>query len=263
MDLNLSGRHAVVCGSTRGIGRASALELAALGAGVTLVGRDENALRAVLAQLPTTNDAQRHDVCALDTSDADSVRNGAQRIVAQGRPAHILVNNTGGPPGGRAIDAEPGAYISAFTNHLIAAQILAGALVPGMRTAKYGRIINIISTSVKQPIPGLGVSNTVRGAVASWAKTLSMELAPDNITVNNVLPGFTETDRLASLIGAKAKAGARTEQDVADEMRRSVPMGRFASAEEVAAAVAFLASPAASYISGVSLPVDGARTSAL
>ncbi len=175
-------------------------------------------------------------------------------------PVHILVNNTGGPPPGTVIEARPEEFTTAFAQHLICNQILVQAVVPGMQAAGYGRIINIISTSVKQPIAGLGVSNTIRGAVASWAKTLASELAPFGITVNNVLPGMTRTQRLDSLIASKAEKTGKTIEQITQEMIREIPAGRIGMPHEFAAAVAFLASPAASYITGINLPVDGGRT---
>ncbi|MHC4975454.1 MAG: SDR family oxidoreductase [Planctomycetota bacterium] len=262
MDLSLEGRHAVVCGSTQGIGRASAMMLASMGATVVLMARNQSALDRVRDGLASGHGQEHLTLCA-DFSSPEDVEDVINRYVSEGRGAEILVNNTGGPAGGRAIDAEPRAYVDAFAMHLVCNQIMAMALVPTMREAGYGRIVNVISTSVRVPIPGLGVSNTVRGAVASWAKTLSMELAEDGITVNNVLPGFTKTGRLDSLIASKAQKQGVPAEQVADSMRGSVPMGRFGTSEEVANAVGFLCSPASSYISGVSLAVDGGRTPAL
>ena len=173
---------------------------------------------------------------------------------------NILVNNTGGPAGGPITDATIEAFLSAYNMHLVCNHILAQALVPGMKTEKYGRIINIISTSVKQPLKGLGVSNTTRGAVASWAKTMAGELGEFNITVNNVLPGATNTVRLESIIENKSNKTGQSIDDVSKAMTAQVPMARFAEPEEIANVAAFLASPAASYVNGVSIPVDGGRT---
>lgn len=262
MDLNLSGKRALVCGSTQGIGLAAAIEIAQLGASVTLMARNADRLGAAVASLPVIGQAS-HDTIAADFSDPAGVDAAVATHQDPSRPWHILINNTGGPPGGRGIDASIDEYVAAFNAHLVCNQMLAQRVVPGMRAARYGRIINIISTSVKQPIPGLGVSNTIRGAVASWAKTLAHELASDGITVNNVLPGFTMTQRLKSLIAKRAEAGSTTEDAVADTMQSSVPAGRFGEAHEVGSAVAFLASPAAGYINGVNLPVDGGRTGSL
>lgn len=252
-----------MCGSTQGIGRASAIVLARLGASVTLLARDEARLREVWGILASEAGGQSHDWIVGDSDDPDGVGSAVRASLADGRVYHVLVNNTGGPAGGRAIDATPEAYARAFRMHVLCNQVLAMAVTSGMIESGYGRIVNIISTSVRQPIAGLGVSNTVRGAVASWAKTLSRELAPHGITVNNVLPGFTETARLGSLIRSRAQQRGVDEEVVSAEMRSSVPMGRFGDAEEVANAVAFLASPAASYISGQSLAVDGGRLEAI
>ena len=258
MDLNLAGRHALVCGASEGIGRAAAHELALLGADVTVLARRPEALAEAAAALPRVASSQQHATIALDVADAVALRETVGRLVAT-RPVHILVNNTGGPPGGRALDAGADDYLAAFQRHLLANQALAQLTVPGMRTADWGRIVNIVSTSVKEPIANLGVSNTIRGAVASWAKTLSRELGADGITVNNVLPGYTRTQRLEQILHDRIQATGKDEATVSATMLATVPAGRFAEAQEIAAAIAFLASPAAGYISGVSLAVDGGR----
>jgi len=263
----LSRKRALVCGSTRGIGRACAFELARLGAQVTLLARDEEALRNVRDQLPTTEPGTeappRHDCLVADFSDPPAVKSAVAGHLEKTGPIQILLNNTGGPPAGPVYSADPDAFIAAFSSHLICNQLLAQALVPGMKESSYGRIINIISTSVKQPLKDLGVSNTIRAAVANWAKTLAGELAPFGITVNNVLPGSTMTGRLSSLIQAKARAGSVPVEEIEREMKREIPAGRFGTPEEIAAGVGFLATPAASYITGINLPVDGGRTSSL
>jgi 3-oxoacyl-[acyl-carrier protein] reductase len=175
----------------------------------------------------------------------------------------VLVNNTGGPPAGQAIDASPEDFLAAFTSHLLCSQILVQAVVPGMKKNSYGRIINIISTSVKIPIRGLGVSNTTRGAMASWSKTLSLELAPFGITVNNILPGSTKTGRIDFVIRSQAAKSGKSEEEVRNQMISEIPAGRMAEASEVAAGIAFLATPAAGYITGVNIPVDGGRTGSM
>ncbi|HTL15568.1 MAG TPA: SDR family oxidoreductase, partial [Thermomonas sp.] len=172
---------------------------------------------------------------------------------------HVLVNNTGGPPGGPAHAAPVEAYLDAFRKHLVANQTLVQALLPGMRAARWGRIVNVISTSVKEPIAGLGVSNTVRAAVAGWAKTLSGELAADGITVNNVLPGYTRTRRLEQILADRSAATGKPQSEVAQAMLATVPAGRFAEAQEPAGMIAFLCSPAAAYVNGQSIAVDGGR----
>ncbi len=261
MDLSLKTRRAIVCGSTQGIGKAAAIELANLGASVTLLARNADQLRATAAELPTTA-GQTHDFLVADFSDPANIA-AALKTLDASRPCHILINNTGGPKGGPLVDANPDELLAAFKMHVIGNQLLLQALVPGMKAAKFGRIINIISTSVKAPIEGLGVSNTIRAAVANWAKTLAGELAPFGITVNNVLPGFTDTARLSTLFKAKADKTGKTPDDVLKAALGSIPAGRLGRAEEIAAAVAFLASPAAAYINGINLPVDGGRTPSL
>ncbi len=261
MNLDLSGKTAVVCGSTQGIGKASAIELALLGANVTLVARNEESLKSTLKELTATG-SQKHDYVIADFSLPDQLKETISRFL-QNKKVHILINNTGGPPAGQAIDASPEEYIKAFSSHLICNQIMVQAVVPSMKEAGYGRIINIISTSVKVPLRGLGVSNTTRGAVANWAKTLSFELGSFGITVNNVLPGTTMTGRLDSIIKNKAEKTSKSYEEVKNEMIAEVPAGRISEPHEVAAAVAFLASPAAGYINGINVPVDGGRTGSL
>jgi 3-oxoacyl-[acyl-carrier protein] reductase len=262
MNLSLEGKHAMVCGSTQGIGRASAQELAGLGARITLVARNAARLAEVAASLPEVEGGS-HDFLAADFSQPGQLAEKLSAYFEGGERIHILINNTGGPPGGPVFDAEPEAFRIAFNQHLICNQVLAQAVVPGMRDARYGRIINIISTSVKQPLDGLGVSNTIRGAVANWAKTMANELGRFGITVNNILPGATETERLRFIIASKAASADKNVIDVEQGMQGAIPAGRFGKPEEIAWAVAFLASPAASYINGINLPVDGGRTRSL
>jgi len=261
MQLSLAGKHALVCGASEGIGRASALALAEMGANVTLLARRVERLEAVLTTLPRSA-GQDHGMLAADVADAPALH---EKIVAlaAGKPVHILINNTAGPAGGAAHAADPAAYLAVFQQHLIANQILVQAVLAGMRAANWGRVVNIISTSVKEPIANLGVSNTIRGAVASWAKTLASELGGFGITVNNVLPGYTRTQRLEQILRERAAATGKSEQDIAAAMLATVPAGRFAEAEEIAAAVAFLCSAQAGYINGINLPVDGGRTRSL
>ena len=260
MDLNLTGKNALVCGSTQGIGKASALELARRGARVTLMARDETRLKLTLEEIGGA--AAGHTYLVADFTRPDDVHQRIQDYCAK-QAVHILINNTGGPPPGPAIDASEEEFLAAFSQHLLCNQILTRAVVPAMKEAGFGRIVNIISTSVKIPIRGLGVSNTVRGAVANWAKTLSVELGPFGITVNNVLPGATMTGRLKQIIERNAEKRGITFEEAQKEMEREIPVGRISAPHEVAAAVAFLASPAAAYINGINIPVDGGRTGSL
>ncbi len=262
MQLNLDGRHALVCGASQGIGRASAIELALMGANVTLLARRAEALQALMHELPRTHAAQRHNFIAVDVGDTAALRAKAEALAAAA-PVHVLVNNSGGPPPGSLLEASPDDFLAAWRQHLLACHTLAQATIPGMRAASWGRVVNVISTSVREPIPGIGVSNTTRGAVASWAKTLAGELAPLGITVNNVLPGSTHTPRIEQIVAVRAEQSGKPAAEVQQLMEAEVPMRRFAEPAEIAAAVAFLASPAASYITGVSLAVDGGRMRSL
>jgi 3-oxoacyl-[acyl-carrier protein] reductase len=262
MNLDLSGKRALVCGASKGIGKAAAEALAELGASVTLVARHEDSLKAAAAILKSGK-GQQHGWIAADFIDSDEVAEKIKRHVAERGAVHILVNNGGGPPPGPALAASPEDFAAVFAQHLMVGQVLVQAVVPGMKAEKYGRIVNVISTSVKQPIKGLGVSNTVRAAVASWAKTLAGELGPFGITVNNVLPGATETGRIREVLEARAKKAGKSYDDTVAEEISHIPAGRFAKPEELGAAIAFLASPAAGYINGINLPVDGGRTSSL
>lgn len=255
----LDGKRALVGGGSRGIGLACAEELARLGASVTVLARNAEALKKIVAELPATA-GQRHNHIAVDFTDRDALRSGVTQHIESTGPIHILINNTGGPPAGPVGEADESALTDAFSNHLLCNQLLVQALVPGMKEAKYGRIVNVISTSVIQPVMGLGVSNTIRGAVANWGRTLAGELAPFGITVNNVLPGYTSTDRLRSILRGRAEKQGVAYEDIERDVMASVPMGRFADPAEFAAVVGFLASPAASYVTGVNLPVDGGRT---
>jgi len=261
MDLDLHSRHALVCGASAGIGRASAHELALLGATVTVLARRADTLAEVVASLPRDH-GQRHDVLVADLSQTSSLPQTIAKLVAA-QPVHILINNTGGPPSGPAHTAQSADFVHAFNQQLISSHILVQAVLPGMRAAGWGRIVNIVSTSVREPVPNLGVSNTIRGAVASWAKTLSRELAADGITVNNVLPGYTDTARIAQLIREQAVRSHRPEDEVRQAMSATSPNGRFAQPAEIASVVAFLCAPAASYVNGVSLAVDGGRMASI
>ncbi len=258
MNLSLEGRNAVICGSTQGIGFAIAEELAVLGANCILLARNAESLKESVAMLDTTL-RQQHSFHVADFSVPDQVREVITEIVSHTQ-IHILINNTGGPPAGPASEARELDFVQAFNQHLVCNHILTKAVIPCMKEAGYGRIVNVISTSVKIPLKNLGVSNTIRGAVASWAKSMSNELGQYNITVNNVLPGATRTKRLENIIHANAGKKGVEDTEVEQQMMSEIPMKRFAEPSEIAALAAFLASPAASYINGTSIPVDGGRT---
>jgi len=262
MDLNLKGKRALVCGSTQGIGMAAAMELANLGASITLLARNQEALEEVKDEL-FAGAGQNHEILIADFAKPENLRKVLADHINIENPYHILINNTGGPPGGLAIDAEIEAFRIAFNQHLVCNHILAQAVVEGMKKDGFGRIINVISTSVKIPINGLGVSNTIRGAVGNWSKTLANELGAYNITVNNILPGATNTGRLKEIIKNKAQKLNLQESEIEKQMADQVPLMRIAEPIEVANAVVFLASDKARYISGVNLPVDGGRTKSL
>lgn len=261
MNLDLTNKTAVVCGSTQGIGLAAAKELANLGANLILVARNEDKLKAACAEL-SNNGNQAHDYLVADFSRPEELGAKVNSFLAD-KSVEILVNNTGGPAGGLIHEAKTSEFIDAFNQHLICNHIMVQGVKDKMIAAGYGRIINVISTSVKQPLANLGVSNTIRGAVANWSKTLANELGQYNITVNNVLPGATETVRLKSIIETKATKTGKTYAEIESEMANASPMLRVAQPEEVANAIAFLASPAASYINGINVPVDGGRTKSL
>jgi 3-oxoacyl-[acyl-carrier protein] reductase len=251
---SLAGRHALVCGASMGIGRAGARALASRGARLTLLARSRDRLEELAGELRGAG--ARVEVLAADLDDRPSVTEALDRAALE--PVHVLVNNTGGPPSGQLLEAGPEDLLRAFGRHVLAAHMLTTRFLPGMREAGYGRIINVLSTSVREPIPGLGVSNTIRAAMASWAKTLSRELPP-GVTINNVLPGFTDTERLEELAGQISARTGQSEGEVRAAWLTTVPEGRLGRPEELGAAIAFLASPAAAFIRGVSLPVDGGR----
>ncbi|MBA6421157.1 SDR family oxidoreductase [Pseudomonas neustonica] len=259
MNLDLVGKRALVCGGSQGLGEACAYQLAEQGAEVVLMARSADKLQAICTRLPARH-GQEHGFLAVDAYDSKALAEVVGFELEQGGAIHIWLNNTGGPAPGPANSADPQEYADAFTQHMVSAQVLLQLLLPGMREAGYGRILNVLSTSVKQPIANLGVSNTIRAAMANWAKTLAAELAIDGITVNNLLPGLTSTPRLDSLIAHSAKASGKTVEQVTQVMQASIPVGRFAAPEEFANAAGFLASPAAAYINGINLPIDGGKT---
>ena len=259
MNIDLSNKTALVCGASQGIGKACAIELSLLNANVVIMARNEANLKQTLSELKGTG---KHSFIVADVEKLDDLENTINEYL-KNNTINILVNNTGGPPAGPISEAKPEEFVKAFSNHLLCNHLITGLVIPGMKASKYGRVINIISTSVKIPLKGLGVSNTIRAAVGNWSKTLSNELAPFGITVNNVLPGATFTGRLSSIIENKAQKTSHSVDSVTEEMMNEIPMKRFAEPSEIAAAVAFFASPASSYITGTNMPVDGGRTGCL
>ncbi len=262
MNLDLTNKTALVCGASQGLGLACATELALLGANVIAASRNEEKLDAAVKQLDTTK-GQRHTYLVIDLSEPDAVKQSVSSFLANGNIIHVLINNAGGPPAGPMIETDAAEMENAFRTHVISSHLLAQLVVPGMKIAGFGRIVNIVSTSVKQPINGLGISNLVRAAVANWAKTLANEISSFGITINNVLPGFTNTDRLNYLFSKQASERGLTTQDISEMTVSLIPAKRVGEPEELGAAVAFLCSPAAAYINGVNLPVDGGRTGSL
>lgn len=261
MNLSLEGRNAIICGGSQGIGYAIAEELALMGANCILLARNEENLRVASSQLDISI-RQTHSFHAIDFNDQPAIKELIKKITSE-QNIHILINNSGGPAAGPIVEATEEQFLQAFNQHLIINHILTKAVIEGMKKDGYGRIINIISTSVRIPLKNLGVSNTTRGAVASWAKSMSNELGQFGITVNNVLPGFTRTKRLESLIENTAKRGKVLVDIVEKNMMEEVPMKRFGEASEIAALAAFLATPAAAYVNGTSIPVDGGRTGSI
>lgn len=255
MNIDLKNKNAVVCGSSSGLGLASAVELSRLGANVILLARNEIKLKSAIAKLDAQQ-GQKHRYAVADFTQPQQVKETITKIVSE-TPVHILINNTGGPAGGQILDASSEDFLNALNSHLICNQILVQAVVPGMKEAAFGRIVNITSISVKEPIPGLGVSNTTRGAVASWAKTLAGEVGPFGITVNNVLPGYTRTARIDSLWQKQSEQTGASVASIEAKMTAQIPLRRVGTPEDFGAVVAFLCTPSAGYITGANIPVDG------
>ena len=262
MNINCQDKNAIVCGSTDGIGKACAVVLAQQGASITLIARNEQKLVTTLEEL-TTSSTQKHSYIVADFSQPDRLQEKVDEYLASGKVIHILVNNTGAPNVGAPLEVKASDFIDGFNQHLICAHILSQAVVPGMKKVGYGRIINITSYSAKQPLNDMIVSNTIKGAVSSWAKTMANVLGRYGITVNNVLPGSTGTRQLFSFVKDRVEMTGKSEQEIMGDMESLIPIGRLAKPEEIGCAVAFIASPAAAYINGINLPVDGGKTKSL
>lgn len=262
MNLDLTGKTALVCGASQGLGFACAAEIALLGANVIAISRNKEKLQQAVQNFDTKK-GQQHRFLAVDLSNTEEVKQSVSGLLETVNTIHILVNNAGGPPPGPMVDTAVDEMEKAFRTHVISSHIMMQLVVPGMKAAGFGRIVNIVSTSVKQPINGLGISNLVRAAVANWSKTLANEIAGFGITINNVLPGFTNTQRLDSILGKQAGEQGVSKEDFIKNTAAAIPAGRIGEPSEFGAAVAFLCSPAASYINGINLPVDGGRTGCL
>jgi len=281
MNLDLSNKRALVGGSSKGLGLATAVELARLGAIVTLTSRDEEALRQALSGLDVTH-GQQHDYLVLDFTQPERLQSAVSGYLADGKTVHILINNTGGPKPGKAIDVAPQQYLDVFRTQLVNFQFLVQSVVPGMKRAGYGRILNITGTTIKEPLPSMGLSTTVRSAVAAWAKSLASELGGYGITVNNILPGNLRTDRFSELIQARAgqaaaegsrpaggaqpaasagstEAANSAEAAIEQSILADIPAGTIGDPADFGAVAAFLCTPSAAYINGVNLPVDGGK----
>lgn len=262
MNLDLTHKTAIVCGASQGLGFAVAKELALLGANIIAISRNENNLQTAIQSLDISRN-QKHSYLVIDLSNPGEVKDKLTTFLLMGNTIHILINNAGGPPSSPVLDTDADEIEKAFRTHLISSHILAQLVVPGMKAAGFGRIVNITSTSVKQPINGLGISNTVRAAVANWAKTLANEISSFGITINNVLPGYTKTGRVDYLFSKKAGELGIEKSTVYKNMEASIPAGRLGEPSELGSVVAFLCTPAAAYINGINLPVDGGKTGSL
>jgi len=253
MNISLKNKYALVCGGSKGIGLASAIELSKLGCNVTLLARNPDSLGEAIKQLDKSQ-GQIHRFISVDQSNPTEV---SKRLSTIGQGFHILVLNSGGPKGGRMIDANLEDLQAGFDSLLLANQIIVRHSFEYMKKANFGRIINIISIGLKEPIVGLGVSNTIRGAVGNWSKSLAFELGPHGITVNNILPGYTMTDRLSKLMDSRAQDRNMDVNALIETYVEQIPAKRLATPDEIGNVVAFIATPAAGYINGINLPVDG------
>ncbi|MEO6721701.1 MAG: SDR family oxidoreductase [Ferruginibacter sp.] len=255
MEVSLKGRKALVGGGSRGLGKAIAMQLAESGATVTIMARNEEKLKALVATLPTPF-GQQHNYLAIDFTDLEKFKS----IVAtyfQNHQIDILINNTNGPSAGGALDKNVDDYQQAFDLLFKTTVFLTMEAIPGMRNRNYGRIINLASISVKEPLQNLVLSNSIRSAVVTWAKTLSLELAVSGITVNNILTGYFDTERLNEIYGTQATSKGINVEEYKNMMKTNIPARRFGEPAEFGYLVAFLASANAAYITGANIPIDG------
>lgn len=255
--LRLDGLHAIVGGATGGIGRAIAKKFSNAGATLLLISRSEDKLKQLILEL--NNDKHRYVVANYEYPDKLEKIMKNEFEVSKINYS-ILVNNTGGPPSGKLLNANKEDFLKAINMHLICNQIMAKLVIPQMIKLGDGRIINIISTSVRQPIDNLGVSNSTRAAVANWAKTLSNEIGEYGVKVNNILPGAINTQRLEEIIENKANKLEKTYDEIESQMIKSIPLGRIGDPDEIANGALFLASKMSNYVSGINLIIDGGRT---
>jgi len=256
MNLKLDGKVVFVGGASKGLGRAAATALANEGAKVVISARNRETLRATADSISRETGSAVMAVPA-DLSRSDQVRAAIKAVLDDFGRVDILVNNAGGPPVGAFMEFTDEAWEAAFRLNLMSAVTLAREVVPGMKDRHWGRIINLTSIAVKQPLGGLILSNSIRAGVHGWAKSLSNELARLGITVNNVLPGYTLTDRVRGLARTQAEKEGATVDEMLARMQEAIPMKRLGKPEDVGDLVAFLASEQAGYITGASIQIDG------
>lgn len=255
MNISLFNKTALVSASTRGLGKAIAMQLAASGAQVTLLARNETKLKAAVADLPTPN-GQKHSYLEADFSDLGAFKT----IISDYFTSHgtdILVNNSQGPAGGTILEKDTGDYQKAFDTLFQTVVFLTSCALPGMKKNGFGRIINVSSLSIRQPLLHLALSNIIRPATAAWAKNLALEVAPFGITVNNILTGMFDTERINELYSGRAAELGIPLEELKVRMAKDIPAQRFGKPEEYGYLAAFLASENAAYITGANIPIDG------